>query len=83
MCGVCRRYSDIGGHTTSRIRKFGKLLRKTNEQEFSFRSIERDRRIADIQADTLYNGSLEMSNVQREVEGRKRDKELSVIGIDS
>jgi len=40
-CGVCGRYSDNGGHKKNRIRKFGKLLRKTNEQEFSFRLIER------------------------------------------
>jgi len=31
----------IRGHTKSRIRNFRKLLRKANEQEFSFRSRSR------------------------------------------
>jgi len=53
-------YSDIGGHKKSRIINFGKLLRKTNEQEFSFRL--RERRLADIQAETLSMDSLEMSD---------------------
>jgi len=33
---------DIRGHRKSRIRNFGKLLRKTNK-EFSFRLIEREK----------------------------------------
>jgi len=40
----------------------------------------RDRRFADIQAETL-SMHLGMSDVKREVEDRKRD-ELSVIGIE-
>jgi len=35
-------FVGVRGHIKSRIRNFGKLLRKTNKQEFSFRLTERE-----------------------------------------
>jgi len=39
--------------TLKGIRNFRKLLRKANEQEFSFRFIEREEVFADIRAETM------------------------------
>jgi len=77
-----QRNCDIGGHEKSRIRYFRMLFRKTTEQKFILDWLREREEVCWHQSSGFVYGSYEMSDVKREVEGRKWDKKLNVIGLE-